>query len=84
MTPDNSSKQLLETTLDKAIAQIFVRCHMGLADWDLNDFLRQALQDPACLDKIKDILKHYDRTIEIARSSNVNIDTKYDYLYKIK
>jgi len=80
--PDNN-RHLIETTLEGAINQMFVRLKMGLADWDVNDTLRSALQEPDHLDKIKDLINKYDKTFDVAKASNTEIKDKYKYLYKL-
>ncbi len=80
----DNNKKLVEQTLDRAIVQMFVRNKMGMADWDFNESLRLAMQDTDCLNNIKDLIKRYDETFDLAIKSNIQIDNKYKTLYKLK
>ncbi len=77
----DSNRLLVERTLDKTVAQMFLRCRLGLADWDFDQVLRTTLQQPEYLEKIKDIIKRYDTTIELAK--DLTISEKYKILYKL-
>lgn len=78
------NKFLIETSLDKNIAQIFQRCRLGAADWDLDSSLRSALQTTENITLISDLVKAYDKTFEFAKNANLILDKKYSYLYKLK
>lgn len=57
---------------------------MGLADWDFDAILRDALQEPSNLEQINDILIKYDKTFDFALKSNTTINDKYKILYKLR
>jgi hypothetical protein len=65
------------------IKEIFVRLKMGLADWDVDDILRTALQEHDSLETVNDLLQSYDKTFETAKDSKVKINKKYKHIYSI-
>jgi hypothetical protein len=80
---DDNNEKLVTQVLDKAITQIFIRCHLGQADWDINASLREAILASVYLKTLSDVCKKYDDTFDIAESSSIVIDKKYKYLYKL-
>ena len=80
----DQNKILIEKTLERNIKEIFVRLKFGLADWDIDDRLRDALQEPSLFDQIKDIVKKYDETFESAKGLNTQIQDKYKHIYKLE
>ena len=81
--PDNN-RVLIEKTLEKAIREIFIRLKMGLADWDIDAILRDALEGPIHLERIQDIVKKYDETFDSAMKSKIQIQDKYKNLYMLR
>ncbi len=76
-------KKLTEKILDSLIIKIFQILKMGLADWDIDDKLRLALQEPSNLQKIAGLTKNYDHTFNTAKSSNVDLNNKYSIVYNL-
>ncbi len=56
---------------------------MGLADWDLDAILRDALEEPTSFDLIQDITNKYDEAFDIAKKSKIQIQAKYNNIYKL-
>lgn len=79
----DNNKALIEKTLQVAVANMFKRCRLSLAEWDLNESLRQVLQDKTNLKKINDLIKKYDETYELAEKSNIQLNKKFNALYKL-
>lgn len=75
--------RLLEQVLANTITDIFVRLRMAQAEWDLDVSLRYALTNPSETDKIKDLIKKYNDTYEVALRSNIKLNDKYKVLYKL-
>lgn len=80
---DDQNRILFEETLDQITKQLFVRLKLGLADWDIDDKLRVALQEPTRLNLIQDIVKSYDETYDMSVKSNTKLKDKYKTLYKL-
>lgn len=78
-----NNKKLIEKKLEKTINEIFRKLKMGLADWDFNDILRDALKEPSNLDKIKDVIRVYDETFALSIKTNIKINDKYKVLYQL-
>lgn len=81
---EENNKALIEKTLEKSIKEIFLKLKMGLADWDVDAILRDALQEPSKFEQIKDIAKKYDETFDTAKASNIKIKEKYKHIYKLR
>lgn len=74
---------MVEQTLDNAVKHMFVALNMGLADWDMDARLRQTLESKD-LTKAETFIKKYDQTFELAANSKIQIDKKYNNLYKLE
>lgn len=80
----DNNVSILEQVLTLTMKDIFVRLRMGLADWDMDVFLREALINSSEIDKIKDLIKKYDDTYETSIKSNITLNEKYKILYKLR
>lgn len=79
----DNNKVLLEKTLHLAVANMFRRCRLALAEWDFNESLRQVLQDKTNIKKINDLIIKYDETYELAQKSKIQLNKKFNALYKL-
>lgn len=56
---------------------------MGLADWDIDAILRDALSKHDNFDQIQDLVQKYNEAFDSAMKSNIQIQEKYKNLYKL-
>lgn len=62
---------------------MFVELRMGLADWEIDLPLRQALLKAEKSKQVMKLFNEYDETFELSISSNLQINKKYKHLYKL-
>jgi glycerol dehydrogenase-like iron-containing ADH family enzyme len=82
MSQENN-KKLLEATLDKVAAQMFMCCHLSPAEWDFDKKLRRAFQRLGNTQKFLDITRNYDKTINLAKDAKIKLKDKYYFLYDL-
>jgi hypothetical protein len=75
---------LVEKTLARCIKEICVKLRLGLADWDLDSRLRQAIQHHTNFRNVATLVKQFDETSDMAVKSNIPIDPKFRALSKLK
>lgn len=79
----DNNKLLLEKSLERVVAQMCISCKLGMADWDFNESLRSALQLDNCRKEILELIKKYDETFELAKKTNIRLNSKYKHLYHL-
>lgn len=80
---EKKNQELIEKILETVIKKMFIRTKLGLADWDFDDNLRTALQEPSRLNALKDLVKKYDDTFALSLKGKTKLKPKYEVLYKL-
>ena len=83
MNYHDNNRLLLEKSLERVVEKMCISCKIGKADWDFNESLRSALQEQSCITRIQDLITKYNEMVELAKKSNIQINQKYKYLYKL-
>lgn len=77
----DNNKFLIEQNLEKLVADLCIGCRLGIADWDFNESLKSAIHASKQTKKVKDTQKKYNDTIELAKKSNIQLESKYNLFY---
>jgi hypothetical protein len=83
MNYHDNNRLLIEKNLERVVEKMCISCKIGKADWDFNESLRSALQATTCITRIQDLITKYNETFELAKKSNIQINSKYQHLYKL-
>jgi hypothetical protein len=79
-----NNRLLVEKALMNHVKDMCIRLQIGLADWDINEELRDAIQEHEDFWQVADLAEEFDTLFQTAMCSNVVIDPRFKSLYPMR